>query len=70
MDKTEIGSKIIAEYIEKSSCDVSLGTLINYLVNHHNYTETEAKACCTEFFKNNQLEPYKDPVSIFHKQSQ
>lgn len=70
MNKIEKGSKIIGEFIAKSNCDVSLRTLINHLVNNYDYTENEAKACCTDYFKNNQLEPYKDPVSILHKHSE
>ena len=70
MNKIEKGSIIIGVFIAKSNCDVSLGTLINHLVSNYNYTETEAKACCTDYFKNNQLEQYKDPVSIFDKHSE
>ena len=70
MTKTEKDAKIINDYIKSSNCNVSLGTLIDHLIDNYDYTATEAKACCSEYFKNSQVGSYKDPVSIFQNHSE
>ena len=70
MTKTEKGIKIISDHIKSADRNVSIGALIDHLTDKYNYTAIEAETCCSEYFKNSQIESYNDPVSIFQKHSE